>query len=74
MWIEVIGYIGMALVLGSFLMKKVHLIRLVNVCGAILSLTYGILTKTWPTAVLNGALIIINCIYLFLFLHKTYKK
>lgn len=74
MWIEVIGYIGMALVLGSFLMKKVHLIRLVNVCGAILSLIYGIFTRTWPTAVLNGALIIINCIYLFLFLHKTYKK
>lgn len=74
MWIEIIGYIGMALVLCSFLMKKVHLIRIVNMCGAILSLIYGILTQTWPTAALNGALLIINGIFLIIYFTKPSNK
>lgn len=73
MWIEVIGYLGMGFVLCSFLMKKLWLVRLVNIVGAILSVTYGILTKTWPTACLNGALIIINSIYLILYNLKNKK-
>ena len=72
MWIDIIGYVGMALVLCSFLMKKLTLVRLVNMCGAILSLVYGILTHTWPTAILNGSLLLINGIYLIL--DKTRKK
>lgn len=72
MWIDIIGYTGMALVLCSFLMKKLTLVRLVNMCGAVLSLAYGILTSTWPTAILNGALLLINGIYLIL--DKTRKK
>lgn len=74
MWIEIIGYMGMGFILISFLMKKIHIIRIVNMIGAVLSLTYGILTFTIPTAVLNGALLIVNGIYLFIFLHKTRRK
>lgn len=73
-WIEIIGYVGMALILCSWLFKNVNVIRLVNITGSIFSLTYGILTRTWPTAILNIALLIINSIYLFIFLHKTRKN
>lgn len=74
MWIEIIGYIGMALILCSFLFKKITIIRTVNAIGSIFSLTYGILTKTWPTAILNISLLTINSVYMILFLHKTRKK
>ena len=74
MWIEIIGYVGMALILCSFLFKKIQVIRIVNAVGSIFSLTYGILTHTWPTAILNISLLIINSIYIFIFLHKTRKK
>ncbi len=72
--IEIVGYAGMALVLASFLMKKVHMIRLINASGAILCLIYGILTKTWPTAALNGALFVINTVFLSIFLAKKKKE
>ena len=73
MWVEVIGYVGMAFVLCSFLMKKVKWIRIINMIGAALSLTYGILTATIPTAALNGALIVINSVYLVFIITKEIK-
>ena len=74
MWIEIIGYVGMAFVLGSFLMRKIQWVRIVNMVGATLSLVYGILTQTWPTAALNGALLIINSMYVIIYLDKTRRK
>lgn len=50
----------MALTIASFTMKRALLIRMVNMSGCIFSLTYGILTNTIPTAVLNGVLFVIN--------------
>ena len=70
MLIEVIGYLGMFLIVISFLMKKLSVVRIVNISGSVLSLTYGILTHTVPTAILNGCLIIINIIYLTLYMKR----
>lgn len=74
MWIEIIGYTGMALILCSWLFKNVNVIRAVNITGSCFSIAYGILTRTWPTAILNICLLVINSVYLILFLHKTRKK
>ena len=74
MWIEIIGYIGMVLVLCSFLMKKIKWLRIVNCCGAVLSSIYGILTYTWPTAILNISLTIINVIYLIVIICKERRN
>lgn len=71
MWIEVIGYVGMALILVSFLFKKIEVIRVINAFGSIFSLTYGFLTRTWPTAILNISLLIVNCVYLIIYVRKT---
>jgi len=73
MWIEIIGYVGMSLILCSFLFKKIQIIRTVNMIGSIFSLTYGILTRTWPTAILNMSLLIVNCVYLIIYLYKKRK-
>lgn len=72
--IDVIGYCGMGFVLLSFLMKDIKWVRIVNMIGACLSLIYGILTMTIPTAALNGTLLAINGGYLVYYLIKGKKK
>lgn len=66
----IVGYLGMLLIVSSFLMKEVKWLRFINMCGALLSMIYGILTSTIPTAILNGTLLIINGIYIIRYIKK----
>ena len=69
--IEIVGYLGMVIVVTSFLFKNIKWVRIVNIIGATLCALYGFLTKTYPTAILNAALIVINAIMLIrLFVSK----
>lgn len=68
--VEVFGYIGMALVLVSMMMTSTKKLRIFNLAGAVVCMVYGVLTKTWPTALLNLGLSIIQIIQLIL----LYKK
>ena len=52
-YLEIFGYIGMALVLVSMMMTSVKWLRILNMSGAVICAIYGILTNTWPTALLN---------------------
>ena len=52
-WLEVFGYVGMALVLLSMMMTNTVRLRTINLAGAVVCMIYGILTSTWPTALLN---------------------
>lgn len=63
-WLEVLGYLGMALVLLSMTMTKLELLRWINLFGSGICLIYGALTNTWPTACLNLGLAIINIVQL----------
>lgn len=63
-FIEVIGYIGMLLIVSSFLFKDVKKIRILNIIGAVFSVIYGILTTTGATTCLNLTLIVVNTIKL----------
>lgn len=63
-FIEILGYLGMALVVLSFTMKNIVLLRVINISGALLSGIYGYITKTYPTGILNTILFIINSYYL----------
>ncbi len=58
--IEVFGYIGSALVIISMLMTSVVKLRVVNMCGALISTIYAVIVTAWPVAVLNAALIVIQ--------------
>ena len=72
--LDIVGYIGMAFVILSFLMTKVKLIRVLNIVGGILCCIYGFITKTYPTAILNLSLVIINSVMLLrLYLNKEEK-
>ena len=74
MWIEVIGYVGMALIIISFLFKQVMVLRSINLFGALLSMVYGFLIGAYPTAALNATLSVINIIFIVIYLVNKYKK
>lgn len=61
---EIIGYLGSAFVLLSFVLKDIKKIRLINIIGAVLFVVYGIYTKTWATAFMNSALVLVHIYYL----------
>lgn len=63
-YLEIFGYIGMALVLISMMMTSVKWLRIVNMSGAVICAIYGIMTNTWPTALLNLGLLIIQVVQL----------
>lgn len=62
---EIFGYVGMALVLISMMMTSVKWLRIVNMSGALICAIYGIMTNTWPTALLNLGLLIIQIVQLY---------
>ncbi len=64
MIIEAVGYIGSALVLVSFLMVSVVKLRIVNSIGSIIFTIYAFIIHSYPTAIMNLCLVLINIYYL----------
>ena len=64
---EWIGYIAMAALLVSFMMKDVTKLRIINSFGCGLFVAYGVLLDiAWPIVITNAAIICINAYYLIL--------
>ena len=63
-YLEIFGYVGMALVLGSMMMTSLKWLRVFNLAGAVICATYGVLTNTWPTALLNIGILIVQTVQL----------
>lgn len=60
MMIEMIGYFGSVLVVISMLMTSVVKLRVVNMMGASIFTIYACLIHSYPTALLNAFLVVIN--------------
>lgn len=73
MIIEGIGYFGSALVVISMLMTSVKWLRIVNSIGSAIFAGYAIMIHSYPTAIMNIVLLIIN-IYNLVKLHKESKN
>ena len=71
-YLEILGYVGMALVLISMMMTSVKWLRVLNMIGAVICATYGALTNTWPTAFLNFGILSIQIVQLIR-LHRNKK-
>lgn len=71
--LEIFGYIGSALVVISMLMSSVVKLRIINVCGSIISATYAFLIGSFPLALMNVCLIVIN-IFNLIKLFRTEQK
>ena len=63
-WIEIVGIVASLIVLASFLMKDILVIRLVNIVGAVVFIVYGILIGAFATWFVNAALMIVHIIYI----------
>ncbi|MCR5107177.1 MAG: YgjV family protein [Lachnospiraceae bacterium] len=64
-WVEFIGYFGSFLVVISMLMTSVKKLRLVNTTGSIIFMIYALIIKSYPTALMNFCLVLINIYQLY---------
>lgn len=60
MLIELVGYLGSALVLISMTMSSVVRLRLINMIGSAIFAAYAVVIHSYPTAFMNGCLVLIN--------------
>lgn len=60
LYVEIFGYFGTALVIVSMLMTSIVRLRIVNICGSVISAIYATLGNAWPIVTLNLCLIGIN--------------
>lgn len=63
-YIELLGYLAMITVAGSFLLKDVLKLRLVNAVGAVLFVIYGFLIGSVPVIGLNVFVAGVNAYYI----------
>lgn len=59
--IELAGYLGSTLVVISMLMSSVVKLRVINTIGSCISAAYALIIHSYPLALMNICLIIINC-------------
>lgn len=69
MIVEMIGYLGSVLVVVAMLMSSVVKLRVINSIGAVIFAVYALLIHSYPTALMNICLVMIN-IYNLLKLRK----
>lgn len=58
--VELIGYLASALIVVSLMMSSVLKLRIVNLVGAVIFATYGVLIASLPVLLTNGAITVIN--------------
>lgn len=58
--IELFGYLGSTLVVVSMLMASVVKLRVINTIGSVISATYAFIIGSFPLALMNICLIVIN--------------
>ncbi|KAE9540569.1 YgjV family protein [Ursidibacter maritimus] len=63
-YIEILGYVAMLLVAGSFLLKDVIKLRLVNAIGGVCFVIYGLVIGSLPVAGLNIFVVCVNTYYI----------
>ncbi len=61
---ELIGYAGSLLVVVSLLMSSVIKLRIINTLGSLIFCVYALVIRSYPTAVMNAALVCINIWFL----------
>lgn len=71
--IELFGYLGSTLVVVSMLMSSIVKLRIINTIGSLISATYALIIGSYPVALMNICLIIIN-IYNLLKIGKSKQE
>lgn len=69
-WYEWIGYAASLIVLISLVMSSVKRLRWINLGGSLVFAVYGILIKSYPVAVMNLGIVVVNSYYLYQIYHQ----
>jgi len=64
-WFEMVGYAGSVLVAISLMMESLWRLRIINLVGALIFTTYGLLIGAEPVAGLNALIVGIDVYYLW---------
>jgi hypothetical protein len=63
-WLEVVGWLGSAVIVWSLLQTQLSRLRIFNLVGAVLLVAYNLILGIWPMVGLNVVLAAINVWYL----------
>jgi hypothetical protein len=69
--VELIGYLASGLIVLSLLMASVLKLRVINLVGAVVFTTYGVLIGSIPVIVTNAAIVLIDVYYLAVMLRES---
>jgi len=72
--VEILGYVGTALVVTSFLSRSMFFLRLLNAIGASVITLYAFWIDAWPMVWLNGLLALINGYHLLLLMYEKNNR
>ncbi len=64
MWVEAAGYLASLTVTTSLLMSNMRWLRVINTCGCILFVGYGLVISAFPVVLLNSLCTAINIYHL----------
>jgi hypothetical protein len=62
--LELFGYLASAIVAVSLTMTSLLRLRVINLVGAALFTTYGVLIEAWPVVALNAFIVVVNIRFL----------
>jgi len=72
--VEIIGLAASVLVLISFLMREVRIIRIISIFGCIFWIVYGVWLGAWSVWILNSILIIVHIVFLAVSFSRKRKQ
>ncbi|MFK5635231.1 MULTISPECIES: hypothetical protein [unclassified Ornithinimicrobium] len=64
-WIDVLGWVGSAVLVVSLLQTRVLRLRWINLAGCLVLIVFNALVEVWPMVGLNVVLAVINVVYLW---------
>lgn len=63
-WLELVGWVGSAVLVWSLLQTQLHRLRVINLVGCLVLIVYNAVNQVWPMVGLNVVLGVINVFYL----------
>lgn len=71
--VDLIGYVGSALVVLSFTMRRIVPLRIISMAAAVVMCAYGVLLDAWPVIITNAVIVVIHSVFLFRELSRSHQ-
>jgi uncharacterized protein with PQ loop repeat len=69
--IEILGYIATIATIGSFMIKDMFPLRIMNGLACLLWIVYGIVRQDTPIIVVNTSIMLINLVWIFKYIKQS---